>query len=100
METQTVIATLFVPPHGGRREIEIKNVKVEDAVYIKAHSIKVSLEELGTGDTAIYFDDGKHIDNDPAEDPDEIIILARDGKKSCEQCFEEGVKLLRARATV
>lgn len=98
MEKQTVTATLFVPPRGQRREIEIAKVLPDDAAYINSNCIKVSLEELMTGDTVIYFDDGKHIDDDPAEDPDEIIIISRGGKKSCEDCIKEGVALLKKRA--
>lgn len=98
MEKQTVTATLFVPPRGERREIEIANVLPDDAAYINSKGIKVSLEELMTGDTVIYFDDGKHIDDDPEEDPDEIIIISRGGKKTCEDCIKEGVELLKKRA--
>ena len=98
MEKQTVTATLFVPPRGDRREIEIAKVLPDDAAYINSKGIKVSLEELMTGDTVIYFDDGKRIDDDPAEDPDEIIIISRGGKKTCEDCIKEGVELLKKRA--
>ncbi len=98
MEKQTVTATLFVPPHGQRREIEVAKVLPEDAAYINSKGIKVSMEELMTGDTVVYFDDGKHIDDDPEEDPDEIIIISRGGKKTCEECFKEGVELLKKRA--
>lgn len=104
METVTVTATLFVPPNGKRREIEIKNVYPDDAAYIKEHDIKVSLEELMTGDTVIYFDDGKHfcMDEDGVEDdtiPDEIIIISKGGSKSCEECIKAGVAKLKARLT-
>lgn len=93
-----VMATLFVPPRGQRREIGIRNVLPDDAEYINTKGIKVSLEELLTGDTVIYFDDGKHIGDDPNEDADEIIVISRGGKKTCEQCFAEGVALLKRRA--
>lgn len=96
-ETPTVIATLFMPPRGERKQIEIKKVNQEDAEYINTNNIKVSLEELMTGDTAIYFDDGHFIDDDPSEDPDEIIIISKGGKKSCEECFAEGVQNLKYR---
>ena len=98
MEKQTITATVFVPPNGQRKVIEIAKVLPDDAAYINAKGIKVSLEELMTGDTVIYFDDGKHIDDDPEEDPDEIIIISREGKKSCEDCIKEGVELLKKRA--
>lgn len=98
MKKQTITATLFVPPRGERRKIEIAKVLPDDAAYINSNGIKVSLEELATGDTVIYFDDGKHIDDDPKEDPDEIIIISRGGKKTCEDCIKEGVELLKKRA--
>ena len=103
MEQQTVKATVFIPPRGQREEIEIKKVYPADAEYINANEIKVSLEELMTGDTVIYFDDGKHFikDEEGVEDdttPDEIIIISRGGKKSCEDCIKEGVEALKKRA--
>lgn len=103
MQQQKVTATLFVPPRGQRREIEISNVNPDDAEYINKFGIKVSLEELMTGDTVVYFDDGKHFleDEDGAVDestPDEIIIISRGGQKRCEDCFKEGVALLKKRA--
>lgn len=98
METQTVNVTLFVPPRGERREIGITKVLPEDAQYIKEHNIKVSMEELMTGDNVVYFDDGTFINNDPDESPDEIVIISKGGKKTCEECFKEGVERLKARA--
>lgn len=100
MEQQTVTATVFIPPNGRREIIEIKKVYPDDATYIKQRGIKVSLEELMTGDTVIYFDDGKRIDDDPEEDPDEIIVISRGGKKTCEECIKEGVEQLKKRAAV
>jgi hypothetical protein len=97
MQKQTVTATLFVPPRGERREIEVSKVLPDDADYINRKGIKVSLEELMTGDTVVYFDDGKRVNDDPDEDPDEIIIISRGGKTTCEECFREGVELLKKR---
>ena len=99
MSTATIKATLFIPPHGQLREIEVTKVYPEDADYLNTKGVKVSLEELMTGDTVIYFDDGKHIDDDPEEDPEEIIIISRGGKKSCEDCIKEGVIELKKRAS-
>ncbi len=99
METQTITATVFIPPNGRRQIIEVTKVYPDDAAYIRQHDIKVSMEELMTGDTVVYFDDGKHIDDDPNEEPDEIIIISRGGKKTCEDCIKEGVELIKKRAT-
>lgn len=98
MKKTSLTATVFIPPNGKRQTIEITKVYPDDATYINQHDIKVSLEELRTGDTVVYFDDGKHIDDDPDEDPDEIIIISRGGKKTCEECIKEGVALLKKRA--
>lgn len=102
MEKKTVTVTLFVPPRGERRKIEIAKVQPKDAAYINSKGIKVSLEELMTGDMVIYFDDGTYLaDEDGAIDestPDEIIIISRGGKKTCEDCIKEGVELLKKRA--
>lgn len=97
MEPQTITATVFIPPNGKSRVIEITKVYPDDAAYIQRHDIKVSLEELMTGDTVVYFDDGKHIDDNPDEDPDEIIVISKGGRKTCEDCIKEGVELLKKR---
>lgn len=100
IEEKTVTATLFVPPYGDRREINIAKVYPDDAAYINERNIKISLEELMTGDTVIYFDDGTPLHGEDDEDdqtPDEIIVISRGGKKSCEECFKEGVEKLKKR---
>jgi len=97
MEKQTVTATVFIPPRGQRKEIEISKVLPDDAAYINSKGIKVSLEELMTGDTVIYFDDGTTVSEEDDDTPDEIIIISHGGQKSCEDCFNEGVALLKKR---
>ncbi len=91
-------AKLYSPIPGGRKiqDVEITQIRDEDEEYLTMHNIKVSMEELATGVFAVYFDDGKHIDDNPEEDPDEIIVLSV-GDKSCEDCMAEGVRLLKAR---
>lgn len=94
MNNIEITATYFRRPNGRREEIIVKNVRPEAAQYLADHDIKVSMEDdTITGGFVVYLDDGTMLDDD--ETPDEIIIIS--GAKSCEDCLDEGVELLKKR---
>lgn len=93
----TITATLFKSPNGKREVIQISNINFDDAEYINQNNVKVSLETLSTGHVVMYFDDGHYINDDPSEDPDEIMIFSDQIKKSCTQYIREGVEELKKR---
>lgn len=94
---KTVSAIAFMRPNGAQVHIEIDKVNPEDAKYLNDNRVKVSIEELTTGDTVAYFDDGHFIDDDPNEDPEEIIIISKDSKRTCQECMHDGVEALKER---
>lgn len=92
--TPTIQATVYHLPNGRREEITVTKVRPEAADYINKNDVKVSMETLNIGGEAVYFDDGTMIDGE--DEPNEITILSL-GKKSCEDCMDEGVALLKKR---
>lgn len=78
--------TLYKRPHGGTREIDIKNIRDEDSAWFTENGIAVSMEDCGF-DTAVYADCGFRPDDDPEKDPDEIIVFA--GKRNCEDTMAD-----------
>lgn len=49
-----LIVTIFSPPNGKSVEHEIRNVTPDDARWFNDNNIKVSMEELMTGEFVIY----------------------------------------------
>lgn len=84
-----MLATLYKRPHGATQEIDIQNIRPEDAEWFENNDVRISLEDIGV-DTAVYADCGFKMDDDPEEDPDEVIVLAK-GHSS-----EETMSALRA----
>ncbi|MGL5002664.1 MAG: hypothetical protein ACRDAM_06955 [Casimicrobium sp.] len=80
-----LFVTLFTPPHGNKQSIEVTNVRAEDEQFFKTRGINLSMETLGNGEIAVYADTGARINNDPNEDPDELIELSMG--RSCEDTF-------------
>lgn len=88
--------TFFIPPNGHREVREITNVRPEDEKYFTEHNIKISMEELSTGQHAVYADTGMLIDGEPTELLE--ISYGRSCKDTlaalrvrCEQQKEDGV---------
>lgn len=68
----SIQATLYKRPHGQTEEIAITNIRDEDADWLRANNIKISMEDLG-GRICIYADYGCESEDG---DPMEHIIIA------------------------
>lgn len=75
--------TYYQRPNGRKAEIQCKNVYPADEHYFITNNIKLSMEELSTGEIVVYA----HYGNDD----DELIEFA--GIKTC----EETLSVLRKR---
>lgn len=86
--------TNFIRP-GGKSEIILShNVYHEDAEFIKRNRIKISTEDTGI-EFIVWFNDGKHVNDDPSEDFDEITLMALG--RSCQDTIKQGIELVKAR---
>jgi len=85
--------TLFLKPNGRREQIQLTNINSEDADFINSHKIKVSLEELDSNNFCLYFDYGKTINNDPNEEPDELMELSFG--RTCEETISKVVNHIK-----
>jgi hypothetical protein len=88
----TIQATVYKRPHGGRSEITVRKINPEAAQYINDNNVRVSFEDIGF-DTAVYFDAGFVLDDD--ETPDEIILMA--GKRTCQEVMDKAVDMIKSR---
>lgn len=65
-------ATCYIRPHGHTKEITITHIRDEDADWLRANNIKISIEDLG-GRICIYADYGRKSEDG---DPEEHILIA------------------------
>ena len=79
--------TLYKRPHGHTSIINITKITDEDATWFDDNEIKVSMELTPVG-FAVYADCGYRLDDDPDEDPDEVIVIAR-RNQPCEDVMKE-----------
>ena len=86
-----MIATFFLPPNGRQEVHEITEVEPQDASFFEQNRIKVSMEQLMTGDYTLYADTGKLAFGEP----DELIVISRG--RSCRECLTELRKLCEKR---
>lgn len=77
-----MLVTLYKRPNGHHEDIDIGNIADDDAEWFEANNVRISMEDCGI-DTAVYADCGFHINDDPNEDPDEIIVFAKG--RTCEE---------------
>jgi hypothetical protein len=77
-------ATLFIPPNGKTREIELLNVSEEDSAFFNDNEYAVSLEEI-EGQFVIYVDIG--LETEEGE-PDEEIYIVPPGEE-CDVSFSK-----------
>ena len=75
------VRALCYTPGEPRTHILVKNVYEEDADFICDNNLVLTLEQLTTGDFAIYL---RHEDDD---EDDELITIANG--RSCEECIKE-----------
>lgn len=88
--------TVFYKPNGQSEIREIQEMYPEDEQYLRYNNVKVSTEDIGF-DSVVYFDDGHFVNNDPREDPDEIIVFMRG--RTPKEVIKEAVQLLKDRKT-
>lgn len=80
----TVTATLYSLPNGEKSTIEVRNIMVDDANWFNDNNIKISMEQLASGEIVIYGE-MPFFDQD-TDEPYEIFELAQG--RSCEEIFE------------
>lgn len=76
--------TAFLRPDGKKQEIICNFITDDDANFFKTRSVKVSMEEDGSGGYILYADYGAV--NEDGE-PDEIIVFS--GARTCETSMTE-----------
>ena len=85
---------MFIAPNGRQEEHEMTEIEGYDASFFEQQGVKISIEQLLTGDIVVYADTGK-VDEDG--EPDELIELALGRpcrevmtalRIACEQRFE------------
>lgn len=88
----SIPVTVFTPPNGDQSVIEVKDITADDATWFIANNVKISMENLRTGDRAIYADWGKkYPDGEPIE---EMVISNR---RSCKEMMSD-LRILTERA--
>lgn len=64
-----ITVTLFIPPDGTQSEAVIRDIDAEDADFFNENSVKISMEQIMTGEAVIYADYGMlDEDGDPVEE--------------------------------
>lgn len=79
----TITATIYKLPRGQKETIEVRNIHADDAEWLIANNIKISMEELQTGEIVVYGE-MPFFDQD-TDEPREIMELAQG--RSCEETF-------------
>ena len=74
-----MIVTLYIPPDGKTREINVREVDADDEAWFAKHNAALSMEEVG-GTFVCYADVGRR---DEDGEPDEAIEIA--GTRSCRE---------------
>ena len=71
--------TLYIPPDGKTRDIDVREIDADDEAWFAQHSAKISMEEAG-GTFICYADVGRR---DEDGEPDEALEIA--GTRSCRE---------------
>lgn len=77
--------TFYLRPDGRTREMNITNVRDDDALWFEQNDVTVSMEELNDSTYAIYADIGLY--EDDGETPKEIIYVTSSPSESCEEAL-------------
>jgi hypothetical protein len=83
--------TFYSLPDGRKTVKNITNILHEDADFFIRNNLKVSMEELNSGQFVIYSTTGKQMED--SED-DEVIHIVNPGQ-SCEDAMHELVMLVK-----
>ena len=78
--------TFYLRPDGRTREMDIANVRDEDAAWFESNDVCISMEELTDSTYVIYADVGLY--EDDGETPREIIHVTRPGE-TCEDALSK-----------
>lgn len=80
---------MFTPPNAKQTALEMREITPEDKAWYKENNIKVSMEEIPTGEIVIYADYGAKTEDD---EPDEMLYIVPKGEKC-----KESMSKLRAK---
>ena len=86
MLKDTLTVRYYARPNGRMREIEMKNIYKEDIDFFQKHDIIVSIEELSTGDIAVYACPSR-------DESEEREVMVFDKGRSCKDTMRELRKL-------
>ena len=78
--------TFYLRPDGRSREMDITNVRDDDAVWFEQNNVAVSMEELNDSTYAIYADIGLY--EDDGETNREIIYITSPNEE-CENALSK-----------
>lgn len=62
-----ISATLYIAPFAEKKQIQINDIDYDDEVWFIENGVKLSLEELATGEIAMYADIGYVVNGDHEE---------------------------------
>jgi len=82
--------TMYLLPDGRQLRTLIENVTREDAAYFQENDILVSMEQLTTGEFAVY---GRRPD---ADEDDEVLVLANG--RNCKDTLHELRRIMEGAA--
>jgi hypothetical protein len=74
--------TLYERPDGRSRQVEMRNIEPEDIHFFESNRLKVSIEELTTGELVVYACPY----NDYSEES-EVMVLS--GSRSCKETMKD-----------
>jgi hypothetical protein len=74
---------MYARPNGRKSEHEMTNILPEDETYFRSKNVKISMEELTTGQITVYADYGAKLEDG---EPDEIVLVIPAGI-SCEEAM-------------
>jgi len=80
----TYPATFFIPPNGRQEKSEVTRIRQATVDYFTEHEVKLSLEQLMTGQHVLYGDFGRRSEDG---EPVEAVYIAKDGE-SCEDSLD------------
>lgn len=79
----TITATVYKLPDGRKETIIVRNIHSDDADWFESNNIKISMEELQSGEIVVYGE-MPFFDQD-TDEPMEFLELAQG--RSCEETF-------------
>lgn len=95
--TSSLTVTAFIPPNGRKETVTLRDLESSDVSFFLDNQIILSMESVPSLGYVLYADIGRKINDDPNEDPDEILVFSNgrsakeiihDLKEKCESALK------------